>query len=307
MFRYFVNSEYKPLKAVLLCQPCPEIENSDNPLEVLHLKRIDYAGIKKEYEQIVKVYKKLKIKVLSINSKKIENTDDRHVFNLIFTRDLFFMTPRGAIMAKMFSDIRRDEVQYAERTLISRGVCIRKSIQGSGTFEGADALWVNDHLVVVGIGKRTNAIGFQQLEKELKRDGIRCVGVPAPVDTLHLLGALQFVDSDLALVRIDLVQKEVINFLKKNKISIIAIPENTETVKRQAMNFVVAGPKKIIMASHCPQTKKNCKRASIKIAAEIPLTQLVNGGGGLACATGILARFSESTCFESSRPKLKKP
>jgi len=290
MFCYSVDSEYKPLKAVLLCRPHPKIENVDNPEEALHLAKINYTIIKKEFERIIKLYKKLKIKVSFIDPFKIKNTDERYVFNLIFARDHFFMTPAGAIMARMFSDIRRGEVKYAERTLKATGVCVRKVIQDSGTFEGADALWVNNRLVIVGVGNRTNLEGFRQIREELKQDRIRCIYVPAPQGVLHLLGALQFVDADLALVRADLIDPKIISLLKENKIKTIMLSENSETRKKHAMNFVTVAPRTVIMPAGCPQTKKIYEKSRIRIAAETPIPQLVRGGGGLACATGILAR-----------------
>lgn len=293
MFSYSVDSEYKPLKAVLLSKPHPKIDNVDNPAKVLHLAKIDYAIIKNEFEQLIKLYKKFKIKVFLIDSLKIKSTDEQWVFNFMFTRDHFFMTPRGAIMARMFSDVRRGEIKYVEKTLKAAGICVRKVIQNTGTFEGADALWVNNKLVIVGVGKRTNLEGFRQVREELKKDNIKCICVPAPKNALHLLGALQFVDADIALIRKDSINLEVIDLLKKNKIKTIIVPENIEIKKKQAMNFITIAPRVIIMPTGCPQTKKLYEKFRIKIAAEISIPQLVRGEGGIGCATGILARAYE--------------
>jgi N-dimethylarginine dimethylaminohydrolase len=293
MFRYSVDSEYKLLKAVLLCRPHPEMGNVCDPQEVLHLAKIDYLAIEKEFEQIVKIYKNFRIKVYLMDSLRIGNTDQRYVFNLLFTRDHFLMTPRGAIMARMFSDIRRSEITYAQKALNASGVSIRMTVENSGTFEGADALWVNDRLVVVGVGNRTNAQGFRQIKEELKQDGIKCICVPAPHDVIHLLGALQFIDFDTALIRVDLIGQTIIDLLKENKIKMIMIPENIEVRSKQAMNFVMIAPRKIIMSAGCPKTKRIYERSGIKIAAEIPILQLVKAGGGIACATGILSRSQE--------------
>ncbi len=287
---HYCNSEYRPLRSVLLSVPSPEIEKVDEPGKVLYSKLIDYDILKKEYDKLVKVYKKLKIKVNFINVKKIADTDPRYKFNLMFVRDLFFMTPKGAILSRMFSEVRRDEVRYAERALKNIKVPIIGSIQGEGTLEGADALWVNEKLVLVGVGNRTNTKGFLSLKKELRRQGVQCVRVPVPGGVLHLLGALQFVDSGLALVRTELVDVKIIDLLKKNRIRIIAIPENRELRQKHAMNFVTVSPKRIIMPADCPRTKRIYENSGIKIIAEIRATQLNNGGGGIACATGILSR-----------------
>lgn len=285
---YFVGSEYKSLKAVLLYKPGKEIEEINDPLNVLHIRKIDYKVIEEEYDQIIKLYKRLKIKVYLINPGKIDDND--RLFNIMYVRDLFFMTPEGAIMSKMASELRQDEVKYAEKAIRSINIPIKKIIENSGTFEGADALWVNDKLVVVGVGNRTNVAGFLQVRDELKSQDIDCISVSAPGGTQHLLGILQFVDSNLALVRVDLADLEIIDFLRRNKIKIVNIPENDEIKEKQAMNIVTIAPREIIMPTDCPKTKKIYQNYGIKIAAEIKINQLINGGGGLACATAIIAR-----------------
>lgn len=290
MLDYSVDSEYKPLKAVLLSRPHLQIDNIDNPKGVLHLAKIDYPAIESEFDRVVKLYKELKIRTFFIDPFKIKSVDKRCLFNLIFTRDHFLMTPRGAIMARMSSDIRRGEVKYAQEALRAAGISIRKAVSGRGTFEGADALWVTDKLVVVGVGNRTNAEGFRQIKEELEQDNIECARVPAPDGVLHLLGALQFVDVDTVLIRAELVAKEIIKFLKEIKMKIIMVSENAELRDKQAMNFVTIAPRKIIMPASCPQTKRIYENSQIKIAGEIQVSQFVCAHGGVGCITGILSR-----------------
>lgn len=284
-----VNSEYMPLKEVLLYRPGPEIESIDNPGDVLHIRKINYRIIDEEYQQILKLYSKLNIRSQLIN---IENQLEggELLFNLMYTRDLFFMTPEGAILSSMAHKVRRDEVKYAERTIREIGIPVMMIVEGSGTFEGADALWVNDKLVVIGVGNRTNFEGFLQVRNGLKAQGIDCIYLPAPSETQHLLGALQFVDSDLVLVRVELVDSKIIDFLKENNINIVAILEDEEVMQRQAMNIVVVAAREIIMPADCPKTKKIYQNYGIKILAEVKISQLINGGGGLACATAHLSR-----------------
>lgn len=290
MAAYSLDSEYLALKAVMLCKPSRKIESVHDPREVLYTEEIDSEILDKEYGKIIELYKKLKVKLCFIDSSRIKNTDCRYVFNLMFTRDLFFMTPSGAILSRMASGVRQDEIFYAKRALKENGVRIRKIIQGNATFEGADALWVTPRMVAVGVGNRTNEDGFRQIEEELKRDGIECVCLPVPKGTLHLLGALQFIDKNLVLVRTGLVSPMIISFLEKAGIRIIEVPENGEVKEKQALNFVTLAPKKIIMPACCPLTKKIFKRHGIEVVAEVCITQLINGGGGFACTAGILSR-----------------
>ncbi len=290
----YVNSEYGFLRAIMLARPHPYITGAPHPEKILHLQKIDDAIIQNEYDRLIKVYKKLGIKIFFIHTRPQKENDNLHLFNIMFTRDLFFMTPRGCILSRMFSEVRRDEVKYVERKLRAIHVHIRKAVDGDGTFEGADALWVHDKLVVVGVGKRTNQKGFQQVKETLKQDNIKCVGVPAPQKALHLLGAIQCVASDLALVRIALVDKMIVNLLRKNNMRVVSIPENQEITMRQAMNIVTVAPRKIIIPEGCPLTRMIYEKAGLTVIAEVPISQLARGGGGLACATGIVARYSPS-------------
>lgn len=260
------------------------------PKVVLHRGKIDYFRLADEFDNLVDLFKKLKIKVHFIDPRRIKGTDERYIYNLIYARDLFFMTPRGAVLSQMGAEVRRDEARYAERALLRIKAKIRTSIQGHATFEGADALWVTDKLVIVGVGKRTNAAGFSQLKKELSRDDVSCVPVPAPRASLHLLGALQFVDANLAVARAALLGSQIRRVLKKNRIEVVDLGETREVVERQAMNFVTIAPRKIIMPANCPSAKKIYLSAGINVTAEVETKELVKGAGGLACATGILSR-----------------
>jgi len=208
----------------------------------------------------------------------------------MFARDLFLMTPSGAIVSRMFSPVRRDETRFAEDTLKAHSIPIKKVIGGAGTFEGADALWVNEKLVVVGVGGRTNIAGFLQVKEALKEDGIECIGLSAPRNVLHLLGSIQFVDKALVLIRGELVDPEVIQLLRDKKIKTITIHESDEVIEKHAMNIVVIAPRKIVMPAGCPKTRKIYKDSGIEIIAEVNVTQYCNAGGGLACATQIIAR-----------------
>lgn len=288
-----INSEYKPLRAVLLHKPGPEIAGVENPGEILHQDRIDYHVIDEEYEFLLGVLNKLKIKVCFMDSNQMEGAGPRYVYNMMYCRDLFFMTPTGAILSRMATDVRKDEVKFAEKILRRIGIPIRRTIDGSGMFEGADALWVNERTVIVGVGHRTNVEGYEQIRNELQHEGIRCVLMPSTQRvTQHLLGVLQFVDSNLAFVRNELMDKEIVALLEKHDIRWVNIPENEEVRNRQAMNILTVAPREIIMGANCPVTKKIFQSANVRVMAEVPISQLINGGGGLACAAAPVERVN---------------
>jgi N-dimethylarginine dimethylaminohydrolase len=283
-------SETAPLKTVLLHSPGPEVSLVKDPAEALYKKPIIHARIVEEFAGISRMYAGLGVEVLWIRPTLAPSDDRRSLLNLMYARDLFFMTPRGAVLSRMALPVRRGETTHARTALESAGIPIIHEIDGEGTFEGADTLWVKEDLVAVGVGKRTNEPGFKQLQQVLSSDGVRCIALPPPARTQHLLGGVQLVGKGRVLVRTGIVEPPVTAFLRDQGLNIIEVPENGEVRDRQAMNIVVIGPGGLVMPAGCPQTRGLYEHAGLKVAAEAEIGQLVNGGGGLACATGIVRR-----------------
>src|SRR6185369_343283 len=285
-----LRTEYDRLNAVLLYRPGPEIGNHPDPASIQHLAPIDYAAICIEFGNIIRTFEERGITVLLIDPAPI-SADRQYLYNMMYCRDLMFMTPEGAILSNMANSTRSSEVLYAARALAWQGIPILHAVSGDGRFEGADAIWVGGKLVMVGVGSRTNLEAYEQIKGVLRRINVDCIAVPySATRTQHLLGAIQIVDENMALVRYELIDRQVTSFLEDHHFITIKIPENREVLMRQAMNIATISPRTIIMTNNCPETKELFMRAGLAVAAELELTQLLNGAGGLACATGIISR-----------------
>lgn len=290
MTSYGVHSEYGTLASVLLYRPGCELHAYPDPARILHLRPIDHSALMAEFDAVSAAFTSCGVTVTLVDPAPLD--DDRwYRYNMMYCRDLCFMTPEGALLASMAHDVRRHEPLYAARSLEAAGVPLLHTVCGSGTFEGADALWLRDDLVLVGVGNRTNAEGYRQVREVLVRQGVECRAVPSyQVTTQHLLGSLQIVDRDLVLVRDGIVHPEVITLLEAQQMTVVRIPENDEVCTRQAMNIVTVAPRTVFMTAGCPETKELYRCAGLTVAAELELAQLIGGAGGLACATGIIGR-----------------
>jgi N-dimethylarginine dimethylaminohydrolase len=286
-----LDSEYTQLASVLLYKPGAAISDHPDPSAVQHLAPINHEELSGQLDRLIETFTLLGIRVTLVDPPgEIADTSN---YNMMFCRDIFFMTPKGAILANMANETRRGEVSHAARTFAKAGIPVLHTVDGDGRFEGADALWINKGLVAVGIGNRTNMPAFTQLQAVLRKQGIDTVPLPSTQKrTQHLLGSLQIVDRDLALVREGIISPKTITCLKKHGFRIVAIPENPEVRSSQAMNIVTVAPRKVLMTAGCPVTKRIYLDAGIDVVAELVISQLINGSGGLACATGTLARSS---------------
>jgi N-dimethylarginine dimethylaminohydrolase len=285
-----VNSEYKRLKAVLLYCPGREMLEIKDPNAAQHLARIAPRKIRREYGKLAAILKKHGVAVRMIPTRTLTGGGLPGKYNLMYVRDLFINTMEGAVIARMASTVRAGEEKFAAAALAGLGMPILGSIAGKGLFEGADALWLDERTVLCGTGNRTNSEGFRQLRALLALQGVSALNAELPGGVQHLLGLLQIVDRKLALVRVQKATGRIRAILKKNKFTVIPVPETDEVWRHQGMNIITIAPRTIIMPSGCPGLKALYRKAGLTVTAEVEISQLVNGAGGLACATGILAR-----------------
>lgn len=282
-----VDSEYKPLEAVILYCPGNELRTIKNPNAVQHLARIDPPAIKREFGRIAAAFRRLGVKVFFLPSA-FPGQPAKH--NLMYVRDLFFNTPEGAVLSRMASKVRAGEEKYAAVALAENAVPIVRTISGRGHFEGADALWLDQKTVLCGVGNRTDDEGFRQLRESLKGQGVEAISVPLPREVQHLLGILQIVDAKRAFLRSRIAHPKIFELLLRRGFSIVQVQETAEVTERQGMNIVTVAPRKIVMPAGCPNLKQTFRSAGVAVMAELDVRQILRGAGGLACATGILSR-----------------
>ncbi|MDD3827847.1 MAG: arginine deiminase family protein [Anaerolineae bacterium] len=261
---------------------------------IQHLQPIDYDVLHAQMLSLSDLYRGLGIEVVLIDpAPGGEDREARPFHNLMYVRDLFFMTPEGAILSRMASEVRAGEELLAARSLVGLGIPILRTVGGWGTFEGADALWAGAQTVLVGVGNRTNRSGFEQVKSCLEFQGVMAVEIPLPARVQHLLGLLQIVDDDLAVVRAGIAPPDLKVTLSGLGFRCIALDETAEVRAGQAMNFVTIAPRRIVMVAGNPGTRRILQDNGLEVEAEADLSELLKGAGGPGCATGILRRMMQ--------------
>jgi N-dimethylarginine dimethylaminohydrolase len=211
--------------------------------------------------------------------------------NLVFARDLLFMTPEGAVLARMAAQQRAGEERYAARAIAALGIPILATPTGHATFEGADALWLRQDLVVVGVGRRTNPAGFEVVRRVLEDQHVDSVAVPLSPNVQHLLGSVNLVRSDLAVVREP--SSELVLLLDRLRIARMDLDDDPvtarEVVEGRANNFVTLGPGVVLMPAGNPASRARMEAEGVTVV-ERAVSQYLCAAGGIGCATGILRR-----------------
>lgn len=277
------ESECRPLRAVLLHLPGKEVERLANPDEAQMLSPIEADVIRRQHDALAQAYCHAEVQVHYVHPAIIPPP------NMMFVRDLFFMTPEGAILARPASTVRGGEERHVARRLADLGVPIIRSVRGKGTFEGADALWLDEKTVLLASGLRTNEEGANQVERMLREMDVEVIRVELPYGTMHLLGTLNFADRDLAVAWSGRVPFKAVQTLRERDFEVLWLPDEEEAIKGMALNFVTLRPRCILMPANCPKTSSVYKASGIK-CIELDISEFTKAAGCMGCLTGILKR-----------------
>lgn len=278
-----VASEWTALKAVLLHRPGVELEALSDPDGVQMLGPVDASRVQDQHDGLAQAYRRADVAVYYVQP------DETPPPNQMFVADLMLMTPEGAILGRPASTVRAGEERFAARRLAALGIPILRSVRGTGTFEGADAAWVDPETVLLATGLRTNAEGAAQVTSLLGEMGVEVIPVGLPYGAMHLMGQLRFADRDLSIGWPGRVPYAAVEVLRARGYTVLFLPDEEEAVRGFALNFVTLGPREILMAAGNPNTQAFYEEAGITChTAEVD--ELVKAAGAIGCLTGILER-----------------
>lgn len=279
-----IDSEWRPLKAVLVHRPGREMEiPADKINEFQFAEALDLGRARAEHDYMVEMYR--------------ENRVDVHLLepnpgmtpNQIYCADLFAMTPEGAILARPASTVRAGEERWVARTLGNLGIPVLKILTGTATFEGADLMWVDARTAVIGRGLRTNQAAIDQITTLLSEMGITTLAFDIPFGTMHFMGMLRAVDNDLAFVWPQRTPHALVTLLQERGFKVLPLPDLSEAMTNMAFNFVVLGKRKIILAAKNPKSLDFYESVGIE-CIPIPVDELRKANGAMGCMTGVLRR-----------------
>ncbi len=278
------RSEVAPLRSVLLSVPGEEFLAIDDPDAWLMLAPIDLPRLLDQHCRIVEFYKEQGVEVLLVRG-------DNPPPNLIFMRDTFAMTPEGGVVARLAPAQRAGEERWAALGLAQAGISILRTLRGNANFEGADALWLNERKVLVGVGRRTNSEGFHQYAAVLHEidPAIEVTPIPMPEGVQHLLGMLNFIDANLGAVDREKAPEMLIQLLREEGLELLIFEADDELRVKRGMNFVTLGPRRLVMPAECPAMRARFEARGVEVF-ELEVDEYLKAGGGLACLTGIVAR-----------------
>ena len=277
------DSEWRPLKAVLLHRPGGEISSHADHNSVLQLAPLDLSRAQDEHDRMAQAYRQAGVTVHLIDAEHQPRP------NQMFCADLLFMTREGAILARPASRQRAGEERPVAARLAALGIPILKTLTGTATFEGADAMWLDTTTVFVARGLRTNEEGIRQVSQVLADLGVKTIAVDLPYGTMHLMGMLRIVDENLAICWPRRTPHACIMALRERGYQTAFLADEIEAQRGRAMNMVTLGPRKVLMVEDCPEAQSLYESLDIDCLTT-PAIELSKAAGAVGCLTGVLHR-----------------
>jgi N-dimethylarginine dimethylaminohydrolase len=172
------------------------------------------------------------------------------------------------------------------------------SVHGSGTFEGADVIWVDEHLCFLAEGLRTNEEGADQVERIFREIGVtEVVRVGLPHGAMHLDGPLGITDRDLAVIWLLRTPFKVVSTLRQRGFRFIEVDDEREAQDCLPMNFVALAPGEILMPAGGLAMRQKYETAGVRCYV-VDIGECIKAGGGIHCMTGFLNR--DAVCNATS-------
>jgi len=214
--------------------------------------------------------------------------DNTSSIDSIYTHDPCLISNKGVVLSEMGKNERSTEPHAIRKFFESINIPILGKIKYPGTLEGGDIVWIDEKVIAVGEGYRSNEEGIKQLKSILGNLVDEVISVPlphwkGPEDCLHLMSNLSPIDEKLFLVYSKLLPVKFRNYLLSQDIKLIDVPD--QEYQSMGCNVLAIAPKKVLMIEGNPVTKALLERQNVEVhvfnGSEISL----KGSGGPTCLT----------------------
>ena len=283
---YGGQNMYAPLRRVLMRRP-DEAFAVEDPALWHYARRPDLAAAQAEHDGLAALLRTTGAEVVYAEEPQPGRAD------AIFTFDPALITDAGAIILSMGKGLRRGEEAAMARALEAAGVPVIAMLDGEARAEGGDMLWVDEHILAVGLGFRTNAEGVERITTLLAPMGILVMPIPLPYYTgpdacLHLLSLISIVDSQLAVVYLPLLPVVFVEVLTERGFTLVEVPE--AEFATMGPNVLAVGPRDCIMLEGNPITQARLEAAGCRVRTYRGDNISLAAEGGPTCLTRPLLR-----------------
>ncbi len=284
-----VSSMVAPLHSVALRKPGKEMLNAE--IEKWHYaKKLIPAKVQAQYQGFVELIEKSGAEILWFNDS------DDGLSDSVFTYDPSLVTPAGTILMNPGKVLRKDEVTLHRSFYDERGIDVIGQIEAPGNAEAGDCFWLDDNILAVGRGYRTNQAGIEQLTKMLGAQNIEVVQFDLPVyhgksACLHLMSVVSLLAEKVALVYATLMPVALYQLMEEMGFTLLEAPtDEFENSGGLNLNVLATAPMKAIALDGFPETHKLMRDAGCDVSVFDGDEICIPCEGGPTCMTRPILR-----------------
>ncbi|MBS3651215.1 amidinotransferase [Pseudaminobacter sp. 19-2017] len=290
MTTYGAQSMAAPLRRVLMRRAAAAMRGAD-PQRWHYGPGFDAAKAGVQHDGLVELVEESGAEILWLGDEEDGLADS------VFTHDPSLMTDHGAVILSMGKSLRKPEPGLHEAVYRKHGIPILGRIEGTGTVEGGDCVWVDRKTLAVGRGIRTNQAGIEQLANLLGPHGISVHGFDLPLwqgaeACLHLMSVISPLADDLALVYAPLLPVAFWQMLKARGIQLVeGDAEEFAASYGLNLNVLPTAPREVIAVAGFPKTKAAMEAAGCTVKTFEADALCIACEGGPTCLTRPVLRW----------------
>lgn len=292
---YGVDSMVAPLRHVIMRRPGAILACDHQRWH--YARPVDPAALQRQFDAFVAL---LEVEGATVHWLDDGEADEDDLADSIFTYDPSFTIPAGAIILRPGKPLRLAEAELHRRFYEGR-VPIVGTIEAPGTVEGGDCFWLDRSTIAVGRGFRTNQAGIEQLSAIVRAHGIAVEAYDLPYAAgpeacLHLLSAVNPLDTDLALAYAPLVPVALYERMRAAGYELLHVPEEEfEASGGLSLNVLATAPRRALAIAGFPRTKQLMESVGCEVVTFEADELCLPCEGGPTCLTRPLLRQEGST------------
>jgi N-dimethylarginine dimethylaminohydrolase len=281
--RWGVDSEYGRLRDVLV-GPIDHFDWQPGNAVAQRSERVglefDFGTARRQYEEMLDAYRQAEVKIHTL-------PPDPLLPYQIFARDSSAMTPWGAVILQPQKAYRRGEYAACLRFYLDADIPIYDLVS-AGNVEGGDFMVLKPGVAVCGYsGERSIEPAVRQLQGWFEAEGWEMHTYAFDSHFLHLDVQMGMIAEGLAVVCIEAVEPELIEWLRSRGIR--AIPISYGDAMQLGSNVVALGNERVLVPASSKNLIAACRAEGLRVY-DPDVSMIGNGGGAVHCMCQALRR-----------------
>jgi N-dimethylarginine dimethylaminohydrolase len=281
--RWGVDSEYGTLRDVLVGPIDHFTWQAGNAVaeraERVGL-RFDFAAARAQYAEMLDAYARADVAVHTLLAEP-------GLPYQLFARDSSIMTPWGAVIMQLQKVYRRGEYAAALRFYLDAAIPIYDLVT-AGNVEGGDFMVLKPGVAVCGYsGQRSVEPAVRQLQSWFESEGWEFHSYAFDSHFLHLDVQMGMLAEGLAVVCVEAVEPELVDWLHSRQIR--TIPISYGDAMQLGTNVVALGKERVLVPASSKNLIAACRAEGLSVY-DPDVSMIGNGGGAVHCMCQALKR-----------------